>query len=80
MAVSNYHPEEGETKREVAVRVMDLQMKWVKKCTTAVEDVQEVIGIEQFMNTLKPEKKLWVMEHKPETCLKAVLQELCNLP
>ena len=56
--------------RYLHVRIMDLQMKWLKNCTT-VEDVQEVLGIEQFLNTLKPEKKLWVMEHKPETCLKA---------
>ena len=36
-----------------------------------VEEVHEIVGIEQFLNTLKPEKRLWVMEHKPKTCVKA---------
>ena len=33
--------------------------------------MQEVIGIELFLNTLPMEKKLWVMEKKPGTCIKA---------
>ena len=61
---------EGETNRELAVRMMDLQTKWLKECST-VEEVHEVVGIEQFLNTLKPEKRLWVMERKPKTCVKA---------
>ena len=61
---------EGETNRELAIRMMDLQTKWLRECST-VEEVHEVVGIEQFLNTLKPEKRLWVMERKPKTCVKA---------
>jgi hypothetical protein len=61
---------DGETNREVAVRLMDVQTKWLKKCTTVAE-MQEMIGVEQFLNTLPMEKKLWVMEKKPGTCVKA---------
>lgn len=46
-----------------------MQHKWLKKCSTVAE-MQEMIGIEQFLNTLPMEKKLWVME-KPGTCIKA---------
>ena len=59
---------EGETNRELAVKMMDLQTKWLNECSM-VEEVHEVVGIEQFLNTLKPEKRLWVME--PKTCVKA---------
>ena len=61
---------DGETNRELAVRLMDLQKKWLKECKT-VEDMQQVVGMEQFLNTLPMEKKLWVMEKKPNTCIKA---------
>ena len=62
---------EGETNREVAVRLMDLLQKWTKTCKTA-EDVQQVVGKEQFLETLSnPEQKLWVMEKKPQTCVAA---------
>ena len=33
----------GETNREVAVRLMDVQQKWMKGCTT-VDEVQQLIG------------------------------------
>ena len=42
---------EGETNREVAVRLMDLLQKWTKTCKT-VDDVQQFIGKEQFLETL----------------------------
>ena len=61
---------DGETNRELAVRLMDMQRKWLKDCKT-VAAMQEMVGIEQFLNTLPMEKKLWVMEKKPGTCVKA---------
>ncbi|KAL5505725.1 hypothetical protein EMCRGX_G007206 [Ephydatia muelleri] len=53
--------------RELAVRLMEWQAKWLKECQT-VEDVLNVVGKEQFLNTLPT---LWVLERKPETCVKA---------
>lgn len=31
----------------------------------------EVIGNEQFLNCLSTEKRLWVLERKPKTCVEA---------
>ena len=49
---------------------MDLQGKWLRRHQT-MEQVQEAIGIEQFLDTLETVKRLWVMEKKPETCIRA---------
>ena len=61
---------EGETNRETATRLMDLLGKWMKEHQTARE-IQQVIGLEQFLNTLPLEKRLWVHEKKPKTCVEA---------
>ena len=60
---------DGETNHELAVRLMDMQRKWLKEYDTVVR-MQEVVGIQQFLSML-PMEKLWVMERKPETCVKA---------
>ena len=60
----------GETNRELAMRLMDLQEKWFK-IPSSVQEIKEVIGIEQFLITLPLEKRAWVKERKPDTCLKA---------
>ena len=61
----------GETNREYAVKLMDLQRKWLKEHTTTVEQMQEAIGLEQFLNSLPTEKRVWVYEKKPKTCVEA---------
>ena len=60
----------GETNRELAMRLMDLQDKWLKT-PSSVQEIKEVIGIEQFLTTLPLEKRAWVKERKPDTCVKA---------
>ena len=60
----------GETNRELAMRLMDLQDKWLKT-PSSMREIKEVIGIEQFLTTLPLEKRAWVKERKPETCVKA---------
>ena len=49
---------------------MDLKSKWQRDCDT-VEKVKEAIGLEQFLKTLPTEKRVWVSDRKPETCVKA---------
>ena len=61
---------DGETNKETATRMMDLMQKWTKEYQT-VNDIQQVIGLEQFLKTLPLEKRLWVQERKPETCIQA---------
>jgi len=41
--------------RELAVRLLDLQTKWIKKCTS-IEEVKEHVVLEQFLNTVSVEK------------------------
>ena len=60
----------GESNRELAVHLMDWQGKWLKECKQ-VEEVMELVGIEQFLNRLPTEKRLWVSERKPKTCILA---------
>ena len=60
----------GETNRELSVMLMDLLRKWMRSCTS-MEEIQELIGMEQFLNTLPANKRLWVMERKPKTCIQA---------
>ena len=60
----------SETNKELATRLMDLQAKWLREHQT-VEEMREVIGLEQFLNALSREKKIWVTERKPKTCIQA---------
>ena len=61
---------DGETNRETATRLMDLLQKWMKEHQT-VDEIQQVVGMEQFLNTLPLEKRLWVLEKKLKTCIEA---------
>ena len=55
------------TNRELAMRLMEWQAKWLKECHT-VEDAMNAVGKEQFLNTLPTDKKWWALDRKPETC------------
>ena len=48
---------DGETNRELAVRLLDLQSKWLKKHTTA-DAIKEQVALEQFLSTLTREASL----------------------
>eukprot|EP00731_Ephydatia_muelleri_P004329 Em0002g505a len=61
---------EGETNREFGVRMMDSLTKWLKEHKT-VDQVHQVLGIDQFLSSLPVEKRLWLVERKPKTCLQA---------
>ena len=61
---------DGETNRELAVRLLDLQNKWLKKHTT-VDAIKEQVALEQFLSTLALEMRAWVRDKKPGTCIAA---------
>ena len=44
--------------------------KWLRECKT-IKDVKEAVGKEQFLNSLPKEKRLWVVEKKPKSCVEA---------
>ena len=59
-----------ETYRELSIRLLDLQNKWLRNCTS-VKKMAELICLEQFYETLPVEIKTWVRDKKPETCQQA---------
>ena len=61
---------EGESHREMATRLSDLIDKWMKECKSAKE-VCELIVIEQLLETLPSEVRVWVRERKPKTSTEA---------
>ena len=63
-------PKSGETNCEVEARLTDLANKWLKDCTTATAVIDQVI-LEQLLNTLPQEVRVWVRERKPKTSAEA---------
>ena len=61
---------DGESYREVAVRLQDLLKKWMEGCVT-VDEVFEKILIEQLLNIMPLDLRIWVSEHKPESVAQA---------
>ena len=51
------------------VRLQDLWQKWMQKYST-VEQIGDVI-VEQFLNSLTPDLRVWIRERKPETTSEA---------
>ena len=48
----------GESHREMVVRLRDLQVKWTKGCKS-LEELRDIVVMEQFLNTLPPDVRLW---------------------
>ena len=63
-------PKEREAYSEMAIRLEDLFDKWMAECKT-VADVREKIVIEQLLNTMPGDLKIWVAERKPATSAEA---------
>ena len=55
-----------ESHRELLVRLQDLARKWLKSCDSA-EKVLDIMVMEQLLNTLAPDVRLWVRERKPKS-------------
>ena len=48
------------------MRLQDLARKWLKNCDS-VEKVLDIMVMEQLLNTLAPDVRLWVRERKPKS-------------
>ena len=59
-----------ESYREMATRAMELTRKWMKECNKA-QDCFECITVEQLLNSMNEEVRVWVTERKPKTCAEA---------
>lgn len=53
----------GETHGELAIRVVDLMEKW--SCVR-VGEVRELMALEQLLNTLPTDVRVWISERKPK--------------
>ncbi len=61
---------EGEAYVELAIRLEDLLKKWMAECET-VEAVAQKVAIEQLLNTMPADLRIWVGERKPKTSSEA---------
>ena len=55
---------EGESHRELAIRLQDAAEKWTKDCSS-VQQIREIMVIEQLLDTLPEEICVWVGNPKP---------------
>ena len=60
----------GESHRELAIRLQDAAQKWTKDCHT-IEELREAIVVEQLLNKLPEDIRVWVKERKPKTSAEA---------
>lgn len=56
----------GETPRELYTRLKDLFHKWIPPATKTINEVGEILIVEQFLQTLIPDIRVWVKEHDPQ--------------
>lgn len=61
---------EGEPYIELATRMADLFRKWTADCDT-VEALTEKLLIEQLLNTMPTDLRIWLVEKKPTTSSEA---------
>jgi hypothetical protein len=61
---------EEEIYRELSTRLVDLFNKWTRECGS-MEELKQVLVIEQLVNTLPSDVRVWVRERKPRTVLEA---------
>jgi len=54
----------SETARELVVRLEDLATKWTKDCKI-VEELRDAVVMEQLLNMLPKEIRVWVKERRP---------------
>lgn len=64
-------PEEGETPRELQVRLKDLYGRWMAPNAKTMEQIGDTIIMEQFLKVLNPELCTWIKERNPKTSKEA---------
>lgn len=71
----SFRLKEGESHRKMATRLSDMVDKWMKECKT-VKEVYELIVVEQLLETLPTEVRVWVCERNPKSS--TVARELAD--
>ena len=57
---------DGESNRELTARLVDLASKWLQDCTSVAE-VKDLVVMEQLINMLPVDVRIFVKERKPKT-------------
>ena len=57
---------DGECFAELAIRMSDLLERWTVECESVAE-LREKVLLEQLLNVMSPDLRIWVTEHKPKT-------------
>ena len=55
---------------ELVIKMQDLQKKWMRDCTS-LEEVFEMLVMEQLINTMPSDLRVWIRERKPKSTLEA---------
>ena len=63
-------PRPGESNRELAARLEDLADKWMKTCTS-IEELRDLVVLEQLLNMLPEDARIFVKEREPRTSMEA---------
>ena len=61
---------QGETNREVVARLTDLAARWTQGCQS-IEEQKDLVVLEQLLNILPEDVRIWVKERKPKSSLEA---------
>ena len=61
---------DSESVSELVVRIADLFQKWTKSCKS-IDEIRDLMVMEQLLQTLLSEIKVWVTERKPKTSTEA---------
>ena len=59
-----------ESFRELSIRLMDLQNKWLRECTTMAQ-MKEIVDLEQLLEALPIDMTAWMRDKKPKTSQEA---------
>lgn len=58
---------QGETPKELYVRLKDMFYKWVKPEKSTVKDIAELMIMEQFLRMVNPDLEVWIRERAPKS-------------
>ena len=59
-----------ESYRELVIRMQNLQKKWMRDCTS-LEEVFHMLVMEQLINMMPSDLRVWIRERRPKSTLEA---------
>ena len=59
-----------ESYHELVIRMQNLQKKWMRDCTS-LEEVFDMLVMEQLINMMPSDLRVWIRERRPKSTLEA---------